>query len=420
MKWRDVLLVSLVLALLVLPAFGAQPTRKAPKAEVIYPTAVASSPAFRDLPVDNKEVTVGNSPMRIIPNPQVNKTGAVNVPEAFGVDAVLQYRHGNAPAPSPLINFDGIINIDGVAPPDTQGDIGPNHYMQWVNSHLAAWSINRTTWTPTLAFGPVAGNSIWTSLGGQCASDNWGDPIVLWDRFRSRWVISQFALGSGAGGPYKTAIAVSKTADPTGAWWLYCYDFSATTMNDYPKFGVWPDGYYYTCNQFTGGGSAWGGAAMCVFEANKMINGDPTAQQLKIDLGAVSLNYGNILPAHFEGTNSPPAGSGYFVETDDSNWMSPPLAQDSISLWKAHVNWAASTFTVGLAGLPDLTIPVTDFTPLCISSRSCIPQPAGGETLDAIGDRNMYRCQYRNFGSYEAMVFDMTVDSGSGVAVISW
>ena len=403
--------------MMVLPAFGVQPARKAPKTEVSYPVVVTSSPAFRDLPADNRDVAVGTSPNRTIPNPQLNKTAELRMPDAFHVDAALQYRHGSAPAPSPLISFDGIDNIGGVAPPDTQGDIGPNHYMQWVNSHLAAWSINRSTWTPTLVLGPIAGNSIWTSLGGQCASDNWGDPIVLWDRFRGRWVISQFSLGPTADGPYKTAIAVSKTADPTGEWWCYCYDYSATTMNDYPKFGVWPDGYYYTCNQFT---PNWGGAGFMVFEADKMINGDPTARQLKIDLGTVSLNYGGILPAHFEGTVNPPAGSEYFVEVDDSSWMNPPLAQDSISLWKAHVSWTAGTFTVGVGGLPDLTIPATDFAPLCIGNRNCIPQPGTTQSVDAIGDRGMYRCQYRNFGSYEAMVFNLTVDSGSAVAGVRW
>ncbi len=420
MRWRSVLLVSVILALLVLPAFGAQPSRKAPKAEVSYPVAVASSPAFRDLPVDNTEVTVGTSPNRVIPNPQLNKTGATSAPEApFDVDQVLQYKHGNAPAPSPLISFDGINNLAGVAPPDTQGDIGPDHYVQWVNLHLAAWSINRSTWTPTLVLGPVAANSIWTSLGGDCATTNDGDPIVLWDRFRSRWVISQFALPNYPSGPSKTSIAVSKTADPTGAWWLYCYDYSPTTMNDYPKFGVWPDGYYYTCNQFLNF-SSWGGAGLVVFEADKMINGDPTARQLKIDLGAVSLNYGGVLPAHFEGTNNPPAGSGYFVEVDDSSWMSPPLAQDSISLWKAHVDWTTPSFTVGVGGLPDLTIPVTNFTPLCIGNRNCIPQPGTTQRVDAIADRGMYRLQYRNFGTYEAMVFNITVDSGSAVAGVRW
>jgi hypothetical protein len=419
MKWRMALVFTLLLALLAMPALGAAP-KQVPKAEVTYPTAVVSSPAFRDLPVDRGEVGVDPSQHRVILNPSLDRPVPPGGPESFRTDEVLQSRHGNAPAPSPLISFAGINNLAGVAPPDTQGDIGPNHYMQWVNLHLEAWSIDRTAWTATPAFGPITGNTIWASLGGQCASDNNGDPIVLWDRFRNRWVISQFSLGPGYGGPYKTAIAVSKTADPAGAWWLYCYDFSPSTMNDYPKFGVWPDGYYYTCNQFTGGGSAWGGAGLCVFEADKMINGDPTARQMKIDLGAVSVNYGGILPAHFEGTNNPPAGSGYFVEVDDSTWMSPPLASDSISLWKAHVDWTAGTFTVGVGGLPDLTIPVTDFTPLCSGNRNCVPQPGTSQRLDSLADRAMYRCQYRNFGTYEAMTFTFTVDAGATIAGIRW
>jgi hypothetical protein len=419
MRWRMVLVFTLLAALLAMPALGAAP-KQLPKAEVTYPTAVVSSPAFRDLPVDRGEVAVDPSQQRMIPNPMLDRPGLPGGAEFSRPDEVLQYKHGNAPAPSPLISFAGINNIAGVAPPDTQGDIGPNHYVQWVNLHLEAWSIDRTAWTATPAFGPVAGNSIWASLAGQCASDNNGDPIVLWDRFRNRWVISQFSLGAGYGGPYKTAIAVSKTADPAGAWWLYCFDYSPSDMNDYPKFGVWPDGYYYTCNQFSGYGSSWGGAGMCVFEADKMINGDPTARQMKINLGAISLNYGGILPAHFEGTNNPPAGSGYFVEVDDSTWMSPPLASDSISLWKAHVDWTAGTFTVGVGGLPDLTIPVTDFTPLCSGNRNCVPQPGTSQRVDAIADRAMYRCQYRNFGTHEAMTFTFTVDAGATIAGVRW
>ncbi len=419
MREKSMAWAVLALVLVALPVLAGA-AKAAPKTEVVYPTAVVLSPAFRDLPVDLKGNGVGSTPMKTIPNPQLNRPAPPGGSEAFSPDEVLQNRHGNAPAPSPLISFDGIDNVSGYAPPDTEGDIGPNHYMQWVNVSLAAWSINRSTWTQTLVLGPILGNTIWSSLTGQCASDNWGDPIVLWDRFRNRWVISQFSLGSGAGGPYKTVIAVSKTDDPTGQWWLYCYDFHASTMNDYPKFGVWPDGYYYTCNEFTGGGSAWGGAAVMVFEADKMTTGDPTARQLKIDLGAVSLNYGGILPAHFEGTNNPPAGSGYFVEVDDSTWFNPNLQQDSISLWKAHVDWTAGTFTVGVGGQPDLTIGVSNFTPLCIGNRDCIPQPGTTQRLDAIADRGMYRCQYRNLGSYEAMTFNLTVDSGSAVAGVRW
>jgi hypothetical protein len=413
-------LVCLVLALAAMPASAGTSKLKPSPAQVVYPTATAESPAFRDLPVVTPEECQGEP--REVENFFVPKAKAQPyTPGEIHEDTALQSRMGSAPMPSPLISFEGINNIYGVYPPDTEGDIGPDHYVQWVNLGIQGWSINRSAWSATTAFGPVNGNTIWTPLGGPCSTQNDGDPIVLWDRFRQRWVISQFAVDST---PYRVAIAVSKTSDPSGQWWLYCFDYDATNFNDYPKFGVWPDGYYMTVNQFAGG-SSWAGAGVCVFEADKMITGDPTARMLKVNLGAVSLNYGGILPAHFEGMNNPPGGSpGYFVEVDDSSWFNPPLANDTISLWKAHVNWTAGTFTVGSGGNPDLQFAVANFTPLpCVGvTRNCIPQPGTTQKLDSLGDRAMYRLQYRNYGSYESMVFNHTVlaDVSGDRAGIRW
>jgi len=33
------------------------------------------------------------------------------------------------------------------------------------------------------------------------------------------------------------------TADPTGSWYRYFFQFSTTQFYDYPHMGVWPDGY---------------------------------------------------------------------------------------------------------------------------------------------------------------------------------
>ncbi len=417
MKWRDGVMVCLASALMALPALAGRPQASPKKAEVLYPVGTAVSPALRSIAPDTCKSE--SATHHVIPNQAVTKQMSAAANEGGPPDSLVKQRQPAAAMPSPLLNMDGIANLDGVAPPDTEGDIGPNEYVQWINSHIQGWTINRSTWTATTAFGPVAANTLWAPLGGTCAADNWGDPIVLWDRFRTRWVISQFDLGSSGSGPFKIAIAVSQTPDPAGAWYLYCYDFSASVMNDYPKFGVWPDGYYMTCNQFAG--NSWDGAGVAVFEASKMVTGDPTARMLKLDLGTISLNYGNILPAHFEGMNNPPAGSpDCLVEVDDSTWWTPSLPSDMISLWKVSVDWTAGTMTVGSSGAPNLQIPIADFTPLCIGTRSCIPQPAGGENLDALGDRAMYRCQYRNFGSYESMVFNITVNAGGGQAGIRW
>ncbi len=44
-------------------------------------------------------------------------------------------------------------------------------------------------------------------------------------------------------------------------------------MNDYPKFGVWPDGYYMAINQFAAMTGSWAGQGVAVFEKDKMLAG---------------------------------------------------------------------------------------------------------------------------------------------------
>src|SRR5262245_16608929 len=67
------------------------------------------------------------------------------------------------PMPLPLLSFDGVPNRNGVAPPDATGDVGPNHYVQWVNLSYAVWNKQGT-----LLYGPVNGNTIWSGFGGLC------------------------------------------------------------------------------------------------------------------------------------------------------------------------------------------------------------------------------------------------------------
>ena len=107
--------------------------------------------------------------------------------------------------PSPIQNFDGITNLCGCYPPDTNGDVGPNHYMEWVNVHYAIYSK-----TGTQIVAPTPGNTLFTGTSF-CGSHNNGDPIVLYDQFAGRWMASQFAFNSSSQGPFYQCIAVSDT-----------------------------------------------------------------------------------------------------------------------------------------------------------------------------------------------------------------
>ncbi len=88
-------------------------------------------------------------------------------------------------------------------------------------------------------------------------------------------------------------------------------------------------------------------------------------------------------------------------------------------------DWAVpsnTTFGATPAYAPNFTIATANVDPdMCGYARSCIPQPGTTQGLDAISDRLMYRLQYRDFGSYQTLVTNHTVDAtGADLAGIHW
>ncbi len=301
-------------------------------------------------------------------------------------DPVLQGSLIGPAAPAAANNFDGVPNIDGVYPPDTNGDVGPNHYVQMVNLHFQIWDKSGNS-----LYGPAASNTLWSGFGGPCETRNDGDPIVLYDPLADRWVMSQFT----AANPYGECVAVSTTGDPTGTWYRYFFQFSTTVFYDYPKLGVWPDGYYLSANRF--GTISFQGASAIVLDRAKMLNGQPaTFQQFN-----TSTSYGTLLPADLDGATLPPTGApATFAE----------IGSSALHLWKFHVDWttpANSTFT-GPA-----TLTAASYNQLCPLTRSCVPQPGTSVGLDGLGDRLMHRLAYRNFSDHESLVVAHNVNAAS-------
>ena len=420
-KWQFLFSVMVLfgLAFSLAAPMGVQAKAPVHKSSTLKPTVTYAeradvSLALRDVAQDYiaEPVEGGEQPMLQLPKSLTGKT-------SVWADGALQNAPVTGQMPAMQANFDGINNIAGVAPPDTEGDMGfdpatgTKYYFQWVNLHIQVWDVDDPA-APVSVLGPIAGNAIWNGFGGACASNNDGDPIVLYDELAHRWFISQFSVSD----PYYNCIAVSQSGDPTGAWYRYAFLYSNTKMNDYPKYGVWPDGYYMTVNQFTGG-SSWGGAGAAVYERDALLAGNPAARQLVFDLYSVNSNFGGMLPADFEGT-PPAAGTpNFFAEVDDTTFLGDP--QDSMRLWEFHVDWANPTnSTFGLNGQPNQILTVADYTPLCLSTRDCVPQP-GTQKLDAIGDRLMYRLAYRVMDDgTQMMAVNHTVDAGSARAGVRW
>ena len=306
-----------------------------------------------------------------------------------GIDNSVQNYHGINATDSLLISFDGNSNINGVAPPDCDGDVGPNHCFNVVNSHYSIFDK-----VGNLLMGPFANS---TMFNGLPFNANSGDAVVLYDEASDRWIFTQFSLPNYPSGPFFEMVAVSQTNDPLGQY--YRYQFQFTYMPDYPKLGVWPDGIYMSSNNFGNSGSVGTGAAC--FEKAAMYAGSPTAQMVYFSLPHSNEAWG-VLPSDCDGTY-PPAGTPNFF-----SW----LRNGHIRIYGFHVDWttpANSTYS------ELVTIPVASYS----GNVAQIPQKGTTFTLDPISGQLMFRLPFRNFGSHWAMVCNATVDV-SGHAGIRW
>src|SRR6266511_4219882 len=98
-----------------------------------------------------------------------------------------------APAPAPNITFDGLdfATWGNGHPPDPNGDVGPNHYIQTVNTSIGVFNKSTGALITAFTFDTFMSQG---NFGNLCDTDNFGDPVVLYDTFEDRWFITDFAL----------------------------------------------------------------------------------------------------------------------------------------------------------------------------------------------------------------------------------
>ncbi|MBU1011307.1 MAG: T9SS type A sorting domain-containing protein [Bacteroidetes bacterium] len=334
-----------------------------------------------------KNDLIGNESVE---NPPIN----MNTPEnEAAIDPVVQDRHVASNEDYwPLYNFMGLGNVNGVFPPDTEGDVGPNHYFLMINSSFAIYDKSGIQ-----LYGAADNSTIWDGFIGSWTGTNDGDPIVLYDEMADRWFVSQFAV-STSDGTFWELVAISETGDPLGAYYRYAFEFPY--FNDYPKFGVWPSGYLGTFNYFNGGSMTYRGAGAVVLEREAMLAGSADAQMIMF--GSNSSKY-TIQPADVDGTPPPDGEPAYFAHMNTTG-------NKQFEIWKAIINWdtpASSSYTLANS------LAVETFNP----SLSTIPQPNTTQKLSAIPGVLMFRLQYRNFGTYQTLVANHTVNVSSRAAI---
>ena len=295
---------------------------------------------------------------------------------------------------APSANYSIIANILGVgngfpnysvpdAPPDTNMAVGDTQIVQWVNVSYTV--CNKTT----LVCGPaIAGNLIWSSLGGNCASNNAGDPIAQWDGVAHRWLLAQNFFS----GNFGVCVAISQTNDANGAYFLYQFPALNNGFPDYPKWGVWVNNYGQTWNNFGVGGGGFVGPVFCAYNRAKLLAGDNTAEQICHQYPNNSPNFeDSLLPADID-LGPPPSGEDQFAIGSLGD-----IDNTHVSLYSVHVT--TSPFSATFTGDNDSQLlSIANFTPSCHGSfgGACVPQKGISDLADSLGDRMMYRFAYSN------------------------
>src|SRR5262245_50275475 len=299
--------------------------------------------------------------------------------------------------PGPLLTFEGIGDTCGCQPSDSEGDVGPNHYVEAINETLKVFDKSGNTLS-----GPTTYNSFFSALvGTPCANANDGDPYVLYDKQADRWLISDFAFPSFPGTSFFQCVGVSQSPDPVaGPWALYAIQIDPANNNqlgDYPKMAMWNDGatqnaYFLTVNLFINNTTFVGSRAFALDRSAMLAGNAATAIAFTIPPAGLGDSY-SLVPAMFRTGNPPPAGRDNMLLAIDSP-ASGGVSQTVVKGWKFHVDFATpgnSTLGTGANHSPNSLISVSPFIDAFTSAAgfTIVPQLGTANRIQTLGDKIM-------------------------------
>ncbi len=305
-------------------------------------------------------------------------------------ESTVQRSQGLKALSAPIQNWAG-QSAGGSCPLDPSGAMGMKYYVQAINA------------SPFKIFNKTNGAAVGTvkdigSLWNPPTSDE-GDPIVLYDKYADRWLITQF------GKPDIIYFAISKTGDPAGSYYTYTFDVG-DEFPDYFKISIWQDGYYMTSN---------GTSFVNVFEREKMLVGDSKARVLTKAVTPPFKGFWCPLPADADGV-LPPANSPcpliYFTDNNLNNKFTDAIViQNMTTVW---------TGTPSLSVSAPISIPVAAFDSKYKSSFEDVDQGVGTQKIDAVGGAIMYRSQWRKWTGYNTLLACWAVKMKEGVYNTKW
>ncbi|MCX6359651.1 MAG: hypothetical protein NT029_07600 [Armatimonadetes bacterium] len=266
MRWGRPLvsgMVTMALGAVLAPA-GAEPfdlDRQPDGMGVAVPVRTSWAEAVRRDAQHAADVAAGRVPARTglteVPwrEPDVERQAGV-ADAIYFVPPIFEGRRSRPEQEAPQtlgVNFIG-VDMPGARywrPPDSNGAIGPNHFVAAVNNAVCIYNRSGTL---------ISNVSLDSLLGGSPVNGAF-DPRIVYDRRSGRWFITVLEFASKTNN--RGFIAVSNSSDPTGGWYWYALGIGmADTFNDYETLGTDDNGVYMGFTRF--GGTNPGAALLAV------------------------------------------------------------------------------------------------------------------------------------------------------------
>ena len=222
---------------------------------------------------------------------------------------------------------------------------------------------------------------------------------------------------------------------PTGAYYRYAFPTQPDLVDggyffpDYPKYGVWSNSYIMTTRDF--GWVDRYGISVYALEKNKMVNGEPNARAVQFFLEVPNVvpleDVGDgLLPPDIDGNRRPsPTDSPAPIVGTQDDGAGYGAVTDALNIYELAVHWNANP-TATLVQKPDLPVAAFDsIFPCAPTSPRLSPQPGitdANQYLDILSyrQRPTFRLAYRNFGNYESLVTNQSVEARPGIAGERW
>lgn len=256
------------------------------------------------------------------------------------------------------------------APPDTNGAIGINHFVEFINGGYAVYNRSGALQAPA-----VSDSTFWLNAGVSSTLVNQGlsDTRVKFDPPSQRWFASEITIGTQVGTTAfnnSVLLAVSNTANPLDGWKSTNFNVAGLTrFNDYPTLSIDANAVYIGSNDFNPANTTYIGGTLSSIPKTSLLAAAPTTT------GISTFLQNNSAPAMgFTPQVATNYGTGYtgakIISISAANFNEVQVTPINNTASAGATLGAATTVTIAFDGNPTL-----------------VRQPSGSRVVQGLDDR---------------------------------